>query len=140
MAFVLVQHLDPTHQSVLSGLLSRATTLPVREAQNRMPLQPDHVYVIPPNTKMTLADGVLKLVKETREKGVHHSIDYFLESLAHERGPQAIGVILSGSASDCTALSELGTSRCDSSRRCSGLMFAHPLGARFGVSLRRLLH
>ncbi len=102
MAFVLVQHLAPTHVSVLTNLLSRTTALPVQEARNNLPLKPDHVYVIPPDTKMTMAGGVLKLVKRRRETGALHSIDYFLESLARNRGPQAIGVILSGSASDGT--------------------------------------
>jgi len=102
MAYVLVQHLDPTHESILTELLSKTTSMPVLEVRNNMSLKPDHVYVIPPNTKMTIGRGVLRLVKGRREVGVQHSIDHFLESLARDRGPQAIGVILSGSASDGT--------------------------------------
>src|SRR5258708_837646 len=81
MAFVLVQHLDPTHESILTDILSKTTALPVREVENNMPLEPNHVYVIRPNTKMTVAGGVLKLVEAKRESGAQHSIDHFLESL-----------------------------------------------------------
>src|ERR1044071_9742862 len=71
MAFVLVQHLDPTHESILTELLSKTTKLSVLEARNKMPLKPDHVYVIPPNTKMTMRRGILRLVTGKREVGAH---------------------------------------------------------------------
>src|SRR2546423_9699806 len=61
MGFVLVQHLDPDHDSALTQLLSRATSLPVREVTNNLRVQPNHVYIIPPNTCMSIASGVLKL-------------------------------------------------------------------------------
>jgi len=102
MAFVLVQHLDPTHESILTELLSKTTNLPVREVVNNMRLEPDHVFVIPPGKIMTVAGGVLKLARGRVERGSRHGIDFFLESLAKDRGPAAIGVILSGSASDGT--------------------------------------
>ncbi|HUF91336.1 MAG TPA: chemotaxis protein CheB [Candidatus Limnocylindria bacterium] len=100
MAFVLVQHLDPTHESQLAALLSRTTRMPVIEIENRTRVLADHVYVIPPNTNLTIADGVLRLTPRAQEAGQHLPVDVFLTSLAVDRGPQAIGVILSGTASD----------------------------------------
>ena len=61
MGFVLVQHLDPVHESALTQLLSRATVMPVQEVTNHTPVEPNHVYVIPPNTLMSIEAGVLKL-------------------------------------------------------------------------------
>src|SRR5881394_2527806 len=61
MAFVLVQHLDPTHASALSVVLSRATSMPVGEARNNLPLEANRVYVIPPNSLMALAERRLKV-------------------------------------------------------------------------------
>lgn len=61
MAIVVVQHLDPTRESALTGLLSKSTSLPVREATDDLPIQPDHIYVIPPNNSLTIANAVLKL-------------------------------------------------------------------------------
>jgi two-component system CheB/CheR fusion protein len=124
MAFVLVQHLDPTHESILTELLSKTTKLSVLEARNKMPLKPDHVYVIPPNTKMTMRRGILRLVTGKREVGAHHSIDHFLESLARDRGPQAVGVILSGSASD-------GTVGLEAIKNEGGITFAQDRSARY---------
>jgi len=100
MAYVLVQHLAPTHESMLSELLSRTTTMPVVEIKDGMLLKPDHFYVIPPNTNLGLLHGVLHLMSREDEKGQHLPIDFFLRSLAKEQSSRAIGVILSGSASD----------------------------------------
>src|SRR5690349_4636354 len=97
-AFVLVQHLDPQHESVLSELLEPATKMPVVTVQDGIAIQPDHVYVIPPNTSMELQDGALRLV--AREPGIHLPIDIFFRSLAEVQGSRAIGVVLSGNASD----------------------------------------
>jgi two-component system CheB/CheR fusion protein len=102
IAFVLVQHLDPTHESILSEILSKSTPVAVRQVANNTRLEPNQVYVIPPNAKMSIVRGVIKLVTGPRKAGEQHSIDHFLQSLAEERGPQAIGVILSGSGSDGT--------------------------------------
>ena len=100
MAFVLIQHLDPTHESMLSALMSRTTTMPVREAKDQMRVEPDHVYVIPPNTSMAMVDGVLTLTPRTRE---HHTpIDFFFRTLSEYRKDKAIGVVLSGAGSDGT--------------------------------------
>ncbi len=100
MAFVLIQHLDPTHESMLSALMSRTTTMPVREAKDQMRVEPDHVYVIPPNTSMAMVDSVLALTPRSRE---HHTpIDYFFRTLSEYRKDKAIGVVLSGAGSDGT--------------------------------------
>jgi two-component system CheB/CheR fusion protein len=100
MAFVLVQHLDPTHESQLTSLLSKATRMPVSEITDRTQVVADHVYVIPPNKNLALERGVLRLTPRARASGQHLPVDTFLTSLAVDRGPRAIGVILSGTASD----------------------------------------
>jgi two-component system, chemotaxis family, CheB/CheR fusion protein len=101
MAFVLVPHLDPSHESAMSELLARATKSPVLQVTDRMRVKADHVYVIPPNSEMTISGGVLQLA--TRTQGLPHMpIDTFLRSLAADQGANAIGVILSGTASDGT--------------------------------------
>ena len=100
LAFVLIQHLDPTHQSSLSEILGRATTMPVREATDGVAVEPNHVYVIPPNAELTIADRVLKLSPRSQAAGLHMPIDVFLRSLAQDCRGSAIGVILSGAGSD----------------------------------------
>ena len=102
MAYVLVQHLDPGHESLLPELLSRATRMVVHEAHTGMVVEADHIYVIAPNKDMTLSRDVLTLVPRTEVRGQHLSIDTFLRSLAESRAAQAIGVILSGTAADGT--------------------------------------
>ncbi len=117
MAFVLVQHLDPTHASMLTEILSRATSMPVREVENQMPVEPNHVYVIPPGANMVIAGGVLKLSARTETRGQHRAIDHFLRSLAEQRGHQAIGVVLSGTGND-------GTLGLEEIKAAGGLTFA----------------
>ncbi len=102
MAYVLVQHLDPHHESILAELLSRATPMPVVEVTDDTPVAPNRVYVIPPLHDIALGDGTFKLVPRTHTRGQHMPIDYFLRSLAEVQGSKAIGVILSGTASDGT--------------------------------------
>ena len=102
MAFVLVQHLDPSHASMLTEILSRATAMPVAEVTDHMPVVANHVYVIPPGMTLELAGGLLRLSPRPDTKSPHHSIDQFLQSLADDQGHRALGVILSGSASDGT--------------------------------------
>lgn len=102
MALVVVQHLAPQHQSMLTELLSRATKVPVVEATEGKRVEPDHIYVIPPNTDMVISDGVLSLKPREIRAGPPLPIDCFLISLAEDRRNQAIGIILSGSASDGT--------------------------------------
>jgi two-component system CheB/CheR fusion protein len=100
MAFVLIQHLAPDQKSLLSEILSRVTQMPVGEVQEGMSVEPNHIYVIPPNTKMTISQGVLKLVPRAKIRGLFMSVDAFFLSLAKERGNKAIGVVLSGGDSD----------------------------------------
>jgi two-component system, chemotaxis family, CheB/CheR fusion protein len=102
MAYVLVQHLDPSHESALTELLAKATEMPVSQVTDGMPVEPDHVYVIPPNVDMILSKGALRLTPRTETRGLHMPIDRFLRSLAEDQRSKAIGVILSGTASDGT--------------------------------------
>ncbi len=102
MAFVLVQHMDPKHESMLHRLLAKDTAMPVSQVQDGMSVEPNRVYVIPPDTEMTIHDGVLKLVARPGGVARHTPIDTFLTSLAEDQGPKAIGVILSGIGSDGT--------------------------------------
>ena len=99
MAFVVVQHLSPTHESVLSDILDRATAMSVSAVSNNMPVQPNHVYVIPPGKNLVFGDGHLQLAPRT-ERGQHRPIDHFMRSLAEEHGHKSIGVVLSGTAND----------------------------------------
>ena len=100
MAFVLVQHLAPTKDSILAELLSKETSMPVREVQDGMTVEPDHVYVIPPNTALTVFHGVLRLLPRTETPALHMPIDFFFRSLAEDQGQHAVGIILSGTGSD----------------------------------------
>jgi len=102
MAYVLVQHLDPSHESALTELLAKATEMPVRQVTDATPVEPNHVYVIPPNVDMIISRGILRLTARTETRGYHMPIDRFLRSLAEDQGSNAIGVILSGTASDGT--------------------------------------
>ena len=100
MAFVLVQHLDPVHESQLADLLSKATLLPVTEVMDGMAVEPDHVYVIPPNVNLAIAQGVLRLTPRGQAHVPHLPVDVFFRSLAKDRQSQAIGIVLSGTGSD----------------------------------------
>ncbi|MEO8428005.1 MAG: chemotaxis protein CheB, partial [Verrucomicrobiota bacterium] len=102
LAFVLVQHLDPSHESMLTELLSRATSLCVLEVRDGMLIEPNHIYVIPPNANMAVLHGRLSLMPRTETRGQHMPIDFFFRSLADDQKSRAIGVILSGTASDGT--------------------------------------
>ena len=102
MAYVLVQHLDPSHESALTELLAKATEMPVRQVIDGTPVEPNHVYVIPPNVDLIISQGILRLTARTETSGYHMPIDRFLRSLAEDQRSNAIGVILSGTASDGT--------------------------------------
>jgi two-component system, chemotaxis family, CheB/CheR fusion protein len=101
MAFVLIPHLDPTHESAMTELLGRTTRMPVLQVYDGIRIKVDHVYVIPPNRDMTIFDGALRLVTRAHD-GPHMPIDTFFRSLASAVRSNAIGVILSGTASDGT--------------------------------------
>ncbi len=100
MAYVLVQHLDPSHESLLPEILQRVTKIPVHEITEDIHLAPDHIYVIPSNKMLVSTDGVLKLTD--REKKINFSIDVFFTSLADVHKEFAVGVVLSGTGSDGT--------------------------------------
>jgi len=102
MAYVIVQHLDPAYQSLLPDLLARATKMPVREVTDGMTVEPDHVYVSPPAADLTLHENTFVLQPLTQTRGQRLTIDHFFTSLAGERKQLAIGVLLSGTASDGT--------------------------------------
>ena len=102
MAFVLVQHLDPSHISILTEILQRATTMRVIEVTDQMVVEPDRVYVIPPNRDMALLHGILQLSTPAQKRGYRLPIDTFLHSLAEDQGKRAIGIILSGMGTDGT--------------------------------------
>jgi two-component system CheB/CheR fusion protein len=102
MAFVIVQHLDPTHKGIMPELLQRTTGMEVFQVRDRMRVKPNCVYVIPPNKDMSILHGVLHLFEPTAPRGLHLPIDFFLRSLAEDRMERSIGVILSGMGSDGT--------------------------------------
>lgn len=102
MAFVVIQHLDPTHASLLAELLQHATTMPVREAADGTRVEPDTIYVIPQNTDLSIHDGLLHIGEPLAPRGVRMPVDSFFESLATEMGDRSIGVIVSGMGTDGT--------------------------------------
>jgi chemotaxis response regulator CheB len=89
LAFVFVQHFDPAHETMLPDILRRNSRVPVKVAEDGMRVEPDHAYVIPPGTMMTLTDGHLKVVRRERLKGAHTVIDSFFKSLAEVHGDEA---------------------------------------------------
>ncbi len=101
MAFALIQHLDPKHASQLAEVLSRTTAMPVITVTDRLRVEPDHVYVIPPNADMTIGGGAFALTSRATVDR-HTPIDHFFRSLAQELESRAIGVVLSGTGSDGT--------------------------------------
>ena len=102
MGFILVQHLDPSHESMSADIFSRATRMKVAEVRNGVRVEPNQVYIIPPNFSMGILHGVLNLLPRTEVRGLHLVIDSFLQSLADDQKDRTIGVILSGTASDGT--------------------------------------
>jgi len=102
MAFVLISHLDPGHASMLTEILQRNTLMPVVEALDQLAVEPNHVYVIPPNRDMAIFHYALQLTIPERPRGQRMPIDIFLRSLAEEQGERAISVILSGTGTDGT--------------------------------------
>lgn len=102
MAFVLIQHMLPNGESLLTKILARVTKMLVSQVQNGMLVEPDRVYVIPPNTQMRIFKGVLELSPREKVFGICMPGDVFLTSLAADRGNRAIAVILSGSNKDGT--------------------------------------
>ena len=102
MAFVFVPHLDPSRESAFTQILPRSTSMPVVQVTDGMPVEPKHLYVIPPNRDLTIRDSRLRLDHREEPRSVNTTIDIFLRSLAADQGSNAIGVILSGTGSDGT--------------------------------------
>jgi len=102
MAFVLIQHLDPTHESLMVDLLSRHTTMNVVQVEDRMQVIENHVYMIPPNRDLAIHNGELYLTAPAQRRGMRMPIDFFFRSLAEDQRERAICIILSGTGSDGT--------------------------------------
>jgi two-component system CheB/CheR fusion protein len=102
VAFVVIQHLDPTHKGMLVELLQRSTAMPVAQVMDQLRVEPDHVYVIPPNKDMSILHGTLHLLPQASPRGLNLPIDFFFRSLAEDQQERSIGVILSGMGSDGT--------------------------------------
>lgn len=100
MAFILVQHLDPTHESMMVELLKAHTKLPVLQADEGMPLERDHFYIIPPGSYLAASDGVLHLSPPQARHGARLPFDFLLQALAENYGANAAAVILSGTGTD----------------------------------------
>jgi len=116
MAFLLVQHLDPTHSSFLVEILSKKTRMPIEQAREGVQILPDHVYVLPPNKTLTLVGDLLHLTSSETMEQRRNSVDILFDSLA-ERSLNAIGVILSGSGSD-------GAKGVQTLKEAGGIIFA----------------
>ena len=100
MAFILVQHLDPTHESLMASLLATHTALKVHQAVDGMPVEPGHFYVIAPGTYLAVRQGALQVTQPAAAHGSRLPFDFLLNSLALEYGARAMAVVLSGTGSD----------------------------------------
>ncbi len=123
IGFVLVQHLAPSHASALAEILARATTMPVMEVHDEATVEPNHVYVIPPARSMIIVHGTLQLLPR-EAGGVHRPVDQFFRALAEDRRHQAIGVVLSGTATD-------GTIGLEAIKAEGGITFAQDDSAKY---------
>ncbi|WP_228076620.1 chemotaxis protein CheB [Novilysobacter ciconiae] len=103
MAFVVVLHLSPRHQSNAGAVLQRATRMPVEQVTGSVPLKANHVYVISPRSDLAMADGHLEVRDQERQRGAPVAVDIFLRTLADTHRERAVGIVLSGGGSDGTA-------------------------------------
>ncbi|MGO4376799.1 chemotaxis protein CheB [Pseudoduganella sp. RAF19] len=103
LAYIVVQHQDPLRKGLLPELLQRVTPMSVAEIRDRMPIEPDCVYVIPPNSDLAFADGMLALLHPSNQPGHRYPIDTFFRALAEEKRAHAAGVVFSGMGTDGTA-------------------------------------
>lgn len=122
LAYVLIQHLDPNHKSMLVELLAKDCALPVSEIKDGMVIEPNHVYVIPPKHQIVVFKQFLHFSDEAAGIAHYHPADTFFQSLADDRRSQAIGVVLSGTASD-------GTKGCFAIKSAGGTTFAQDEGS-----------
>ncbi|MEO9228001.1 MAG: CheR family methyltransferase, partial [Devosia sp.] len=100
MAFILVQHLDPAHESLMVELLAGHTSMPVLQADQGMPIEPNHFYVIPPGKYLSVADGLLQLSRPLAAHGARLPFDFLLNSIAKDYGSRAVAIVLSGTGGD----------------------------------------
>jgi two-component system, chemotaxis family, CheB/CheR fusion protein len=128
LAFVLIQHLDPTHASYLSEAVARSTGFPVQEIQDGTQVRPDHVYVTPSHADVGISKGILRLVpRATPERKPHLAIDFFFKALAADCGNRAVGIVLSGTGSD-------GAEGLRAIKEQEGVTFSQdPRSAKFGA-------
>lgn len=124
MAFIYVQHLSPDHKSILTSILSKLTPMQVQEVKNGMLMEPNNLYVMPPGKEMIVTDGHIKLIPRKKEKIVSLPIDAFFTSLADIHKEGAIGIVLSGNASD-------GTKGLGAIKTGGGITFAQDASAKF---------
>ena len=103
MAIVIVQHLDPTHKGIMPELLQRATQIKVTQAKDFLRVEPDNIYIIPPNKDMSILHGALQLFDLPEQRGLRLPIDFFFRSLAEDLHEKSVGIILSGMGSDGTS-------------------------------------
>jgi len=125
MAFVIVQHLDPTRESLLVELLDRATDMPVVHVEDGMRVKPNRVHIIVPAKTLLIKDGILRLVEPEEPRGQRHPIDKFFSALAEDQKAKAIAIVMSGAGSNGTAgLADI--------KQAGGLCIAQdPLTAKF---------
>src|SRR6185312_10465553 len=136
MAFILVQHMEPTHESMLPELLQKVTRIPIEEITDHVLVKPDHIYIIPANKILIAVDGHLQLSPRPPKNERNMPIDVFFTSLAAVHQSRAIGVVLSGTATD-------GTLGLTAIREQGGFTFAQepasgaPGGCRIALSMQR---
>jgi two-component system CheB/CheR fusion protein len=99
-AFVLVPHLDPTHVSIMPDLIQKHTEMQVLQIKDGMQVEPNTVYVVPPNQNLSILNSTLQLMELSQPRGAILPIDSFFRALARDQGPNAVGIILSGTGSD----------------------------------------
>lgn len=103
MAFVVIQHLDPNYKGIMPELIQRITKLKVITVTDRLKIKQNCVYIIPPNTSMSILNGALYLFDPIETRGLRLPVDFFFRSLADDQGERSIGIILSGMGSDGSA-------------------------------------
>ena len=134
IALVIVQHLDPHRNGMLVDLLQRHTAMPVAQIHDQMPIELDHVYVIPPGRDLSVLNGVLHLLEPVASGGPHLPIDFFFKSLAQDCKQNGVGVILSGMGSD-------GTQGLRAIKQAAGACFVQtPASAQFDGMPRSAIH
>ncbi|MFO0750188.1 MAG: CheR family methyltransferase [Myxococcota bacterium] len=131
LSFVVVQHLAPDHKSILAELVQRRTAWPVVEVGAESVVEPDHIYIVPPNRDLTLVDRRLILATPTAPRGQHLPIDSFFVSLS-ALGPRAVAIILSGSGRD-------GSAGAVAVKEAGGTVIVHPASAAFDEMPRQAL-